>query len=91
MFASHLLSRLAACLLACTAGLGLGAPRLLAQTTTTAAASDAEVKGAERLFQLAFILLNLPSIQNENHGDRELVELIFLPTGGGKTQAAVFD
>lgn len=40
-----------------------------------------------RLFQLAFILLNLPSVQDQGHTDRELVELIFFPTGGGKTQA----
>ncbi|PZR16699.1 MAG: helicase [Archangium gephyra] len=40
-----------------------------------------------RLFQLAFILLNLPSVERETHEDRELVELIFFPTGGGKTQA----
>ncbi|NOJ77401.1 DISARM system helicase DrmA [Myxococcus xanthus] len=40
-----------------------------------------------RLFQLAFILLNLPSVEHEGHADRELVELIFFPTGGGKTQA----
>ncbi len=42
---------------------------------------------AWRLFQLAFILLNLPSVFDDAHGDRELVELIFFPTGGGKTQA----
>ncbi|MBL8912023.1 MAG: helicase [Archangium sp.] len=40
-----------------------------------------------RLFQLAFILLNLPSLEDEQHFDRENVELIFFPTGGGKTQA----
>jgi hypothetical protein len=40
-----------------------------------------------RLFQLAFILLNLPSVEDEGHPDRDLVELIFFPTGGGKTQA----
>ncbi|NRD54756.1 helicase [Corallococcus sp. AB030] len=40
-----------------------------------------------RLFQLAFILLNLPSVEDEAHADREQVELIFFPTGGGKTQA----
>jgi hypothetical protein len=42
---------------------------------------------AWRLFQLAFILLNLASVEDEQHPDRELVELIFFPTGGGKTQA----
>ncbi len=42
---------------------------------------------AWRLFQLAFILLNLPSVDDEGHVDRERVELIFFPTGGGKTQA----
>jgi len=40
-----------------------------------------------RLFQLAFILLALPSIAGEDHPDRELVELIYFPTGGGKTEA----
>lgn len=42
---------------------------------------------AWRLFQLAFILLNLASLEDEQHVDRENVELIFFPTGGGKTQA----
>jgi hypothetical protein len=40
-----------------------------------------------RLFQLAFVLLNLPSIANDGNPDRETVELIFFPTGGGKTEA----
>jgi hypothetical protein len=40
-----------------------------------------------RPFQLAFLLLSLPSIADEQHGDREVVELIFFPTGGGKTEA----
>jgi hypothetical protein len=40
-----------------------------------------------RLFQLAFVLLNLPAIADPEHGDRDTVELIFFPTGGGKTEA----
>ncbi len=40
-----------------------------------------------RLFQLAFVLLNLPSIARDESPDRETVELIFFPTGGGKTEA----
>lgn len=40
-----------------------------------------------RLFQLGFILLSLPSITKADHKDRKLVELIFFPTGGGKTEA----
>ncbi|MEO0460582.1 MAG: DISARM system helicase DrmA [Myxococcota bacterium] len=42
---------------------------------------------AWRLFQLAFVLLNLPSISKTEHDDRDTVELIFFPTGGGKTEA----
>ncbi len=40
-----------------------------------------------RLFQLAFVLLNLPSVVDEHHADRANVDLIFFPTGGGKTEA----
>ncbi len=40
-----------------------------------------------RLFQLAFVLLSLNGIAREAHADRQEVELIFFPTGGGKTEA----
>jgi hypothetical protein len=44
-------------------------------------------KPSWRLFQLAFVLLNLVGVSDEKHPDREEVELIFFPTGGGKTEA----
>ena len=40
-----------------------------------------------RLFQLAFILLNLDGLVDPAHPDRPVVDLLFFPTGGGKTEA----
>ena len=40
-----------------------------------------------RLFQLAFVLLNLDGLVEPTHEDREVVDLLFFPTGGGKTEA----
>lgn len=40
-----------------------------------------------RPFQLAFILLNLRGLTDASHADREIADLLFFPTGGGKTEA----
>lgn len=54
-------------------------------------AGDPDRNTSWRPFQLAFILLNLPSLVEPHHPDRAsaapLVDLLFFPTGGGKTEA----
>jgi hypothetical protein len=40
-----------------------------------------------RPFQLAFVLLNLAGLVDRTHVDRETADLLFFPTGGGKTEA----
>jgi hypothetical protein len=40
-----------------------------------------------RPFQLAFLLMNLVGIDRPTSNDREIVDLLFFPTGGGKTEA----
>jgi hypothetical protein len=40
-----------------------------------------------RAFQLAFLLLNLPGLADPHDPHRETVDLLFFPTGGGKTEA----
>jgi hypothetical protein len=54
-------------------------------------ASDVPKQRTWRPFQLAFILINLPSLFDPTHPDRSrdagLVDLLFFPTGGGKTEA----
>jgi hypothetical protein len=57
-----------------------------------AAALDQPGNRSWRLFQLAFILLNLPSLTDLHHPDRShetdaVADLLWFATGGGKTEA----
>lgn len=54
------------------------------------AAADIATNRRWRPFQLAFVLLNLPALVQPTHPDRVgagLADLLFFPTGGGKTEA----
>ena len=50
-------------------------------------AQPPEGRGRWRPFQAAFLLMNVSAISDSNDGYRQQVELIWFPTGGGKTEA----
>lgn len=60
--------------------------------TSDAESKDTQENRSWRPFQLAFILLNLPSLTDLHHPDRSaepsaIADLLWFPTGGGKTEA----
>lgn len=44
-------------------------------------------KGYWRAFQIAFLIMSLPSLSKKNFEERSIADLIWFPTGGGKTEA----
>ena len=53
---------------------------------------EAEVPAKWRAFQLAFLLLNIPTVTHPDHEKRSksvgsYADLLWFPTGGGKTEA----
>jgi hypothetical protein len=70
----------------------LCAERRRAGVDTTPEALDLPGNRSWRPFQLAFVLLNLPGVTRLDHPDRgehasALADLLWFPTGGGKTEA----
>ncbi|MFJ6565925.1 helicase-related protein [Streptomyces sp. NPDC091292] len=51
------------------------------------AAASPEPQGTWRPFQIGFLLLCLNGVVDPDHADRGVVDLLWFPTGGGKTEA----
>lgn len=66
--------------------LGMAAMQLQMRQSALAR-GDGDIEPQWRPFQLGFLLVSLASTVTEDHDDRELVDLIWFPTGGGKTEA----
>lgn len=69
--------------------LAMAAMRLQMRQARILDGADSESVGepAWRPFQLGFILVALASTADDSHEDRDLVDLVWFPTGGGKTEA----
>lgn len=57
------------------------------RSSDRASTSPDETAGVWRPFQLAFILLSLRGIADRESDDRDIADVLWFPTGGGKTEA----
>ncbi|MEU0237135.1 helicase-related protein [Nocardiopsis sp. NPDC006198] len=64
-----------------------GTPRSVSLAPADVEPDYSSVHAAWRPFQLGFLLLTLVSVTEEDNPERDLVDLIWFPTGGGKTEA----
>jgi hypothetical protein len=48
---------------------------------------ESTAEASWRPFQIGFILTNLSGLADADHADREIADLLWFPTGGGKTEA----
>lgn len=55
--------------------------------TSTRVGTSPTLEGVWYPFQIAFILLNLSAVATESHPERRVGDLLWFPTGGGKTEA----
>ncbi|OMI40267.1 superfamily II DNA and RNA helicase [Streptomyces sparsogenes DSM 40356] len=74
------------------AGLRAGQEGVSYEQARDAVRAEGKKAASWRPFQLAFVLLNLASLSRPGHphrgtGREALVDLLFFPTGGGKTEA----
>lgn len=55
--------------------------------TSTAKANEPWIAYKWRAFQIAFLLMSIESIVNKDSKNRKMADLLWFPTGGGKTEA----
>lgn len=59
----------------------------IAPSTIFAEKQESENIGIWRAFQMAFLLMQLDGVSDGHNAERQIVDLIWFPTGGGKTEA----